>query len=278
MQLQSYLDRIGYSGPIEPTLDCLRAVHRQQAMAVPYEDIDVQLGVPLTIDIDAIFDKIVTRRRGGWCYELNGILGWALAEIGFDVTRVAGGVLREMFGDWAITNHLVLLVKLDRTYLADLGLGDGIREPIPLEAGAYRQGALTFALEQVPDGYWRFRNHGFGFPPSFDFRAEPADEAALAARCAWLQTAAESRFVQNLIVQRMEPDAVLALTGRVLRRKTADRQDKTLLNSPAELAETLEREFAIRGVDVAKLWPKVAARHEELFGEKPIEQIVVAGM
>lgn len=278
MQLQSYLDRIGYSGPIEPTLACLRAVHRCQAMTVPYEDIDVQLGVPLTIGIEAIYDKIVTRRRGGWCYELNGILCWALTEIGFDVTRVAGGVLRETVGDWAISNHLVLLVKLDRTYLADLGLGDAIREPIPLAAGTYRQGSLAFGLEYLPDCYWRFRNHGFGYPPSADFKAEPADEAALAGRCQWLQTAAESRFVQNLIVQRMEPEAVLALTGRVLRRKTADGQDKTLLNSPAELAATLEREFGISGVDAAKLWPKVAARHEELFGEKPVEQIVVAGM
>jgi arylamine N-acetyltransferase len=84
--------------------------------------------------------------------------------------------------------------------------------------------------------------------------------------------------VQNLIVQRMEPEAVLALTGRVLRRKTAGGQDKTLLDSPAELAETLEREFGISGVDVAKLWPKVAARHDELFAEKLVEQIVVAGM
>lgn len=278
MDVTAYLERIGYDGPVEPSLECLRGVHLAQALGIPYENLDVQLEQPLDQDIEKIFEKIVTRRRGGWCYELNGLLGWALREIGFDVARVTAGMLREERGDAALGNHLVLLVRLDRPWIADLGMGDGIREPIPLEVGLHRQGGLTFSLEEAGDGYWRFRNHAFAYPPNFDFREDPADEELLEATCARLQVWPESTFVQNLICQIMERDAITCLTGRVLRRKTAADTEKTLLNSSDELARTLDEVFGIRGVDVARLWAKAVDRHELLFGERPVEEIDVAGM
>jgi N-hydroxyarylamine O-acetyltransferase len=81
----------------------------------------------------------VTRRRGGWCYEMNGLMDWALREIGFKVTRMAGGVMRASVGDGVVGNHLVLKVDLDRPYLADVGFGDGLVEPIPIEPGRTKQ-------------------------------------------------------------------------------------------------------------------------------------------
>ena len=117
-----------------------------------------------------MYDKLVVRRRGGWCYELNGLLQQALQEIGFDVRRVAGGVHRHTSGDAAVGNHLVPLVDLDRTYIADLGLGDGLREPVPLAEGVYEQGPFTYRLERLDDGYWRVWNHAGADPEAFDFR------------------------------------------------------------------------------------------------------------
>ena len=80
VRLHGYLERIGYDGPVEPTLACLRAVHRRQAVSIPYENLDVQLGVNVGQDPEALYDKLVRRRRGGWCYELNGLLQQALQE------------------------------------------------------------------------------------------------------------------------------------------------------------------------------------------------------
>ncbi|MBC8038845.1 MAG: arylamine N-acetyltransferase [Rhizobiales bacterium] len=277
MELQAYLDRINYRGAVEPTLECLTGVHRQHALTVPYENIDVQLGYALDQDISRIYDKIITRRRGGWCYELNGLLQWALQEIGFDVTRVVAGIHRHDRGDAVLGNHLVLLVRLDGTFIADLGLGDGIREPIPLHPGTHRQGALEFNLENRDDGYWRFHNHSFGYPAKFDFREIPADEMQLEAKCRFLQVSEDSVFVQNLACQIMDLENVTCLTGRVLRHKRADGTEKTLLNSPAELEATLHQVFGIDGVEIAPLWSRVAARHEVLFGDKPIGQIEVKG-
>ena len=83
MQLAAYLDRIGYSGSTLPSRDTLFAVHRAQAYSIPYEGLDMQLGRPVDLDPVRTFDKLVLQRRGGWCYETNGLLGWALGEMGF---------------------------------------------------------------------------------------------------------------------------------------------------------------------------------------------------
>jgi N-hydroxyarylamine O-acetyltransferase len=72
MDLQAYFDRIGFAGPARPDLATLRAIHRAHLLAVPYENLDVQLGRPVTLDPAHAFDKIVRRRRGGWCYEMKG--------------------------------------------------------------------------------------------------------------------------------------------------------------------------------------------------------------
>ena len=82
-------------------------------------------------------EKIVTRRRGGWCYEMNGTLGWALGELGFRVTRGTGAVVRALKGEAAVGNHLVLRVDVpEGAYLADVGFGDGPRDPIRVVPGA----------------------------------------------------------------------------------------------------------------------------------------------
>ena len=88
MDLQVYLNRIGYSGTVEPTLNCLMAIHRLQAFTIPYENIDIQLGRRLDRDRERIFDKLVSLQRGGWCYETHELLHWALVTIGFDARLV----------------------------------------------------------------------------------------------------------------------------------------------------------------------------------------------
>jgi N-hydroxyarylamine O-acetyltransferase len=264
--LAGYLDRIGYGGPVGTTLDCLAGIHRHQALAVPYENIDVQLKVMVSQDPAALHDKLVRRRRGGWCYELNGVLQQALTEVGFDVRRVAGGVHRHERGAAAVGNHLVLLVRLDRLYIADIGLGDGLRDPIPLAAGTYRQGPLEFRLERLDDGYWRFWNHEGGDPVAVDFREDPADESLLEAQCHRLQTSPESGFVQNLAVQQMTEAGLVTLTGRVLAHRTPTETTKRELASVEELEAALDEEFGIRGVSLAPAWPSIVAPHEAVFG------------
>lgn len=266
LDLQTYLDRIGYLGAVRPNLKTLVDIHRAQALSVPYEAIDVLNGVPLDQDIERIFGKIVSQRRGGWCYETNGILGWALKEAGFKVRRAVAGVYRKDKGDSTLGNHVVLLVDLGKTYLADLGLGDALRAPLELREGLHQQGCLTFKLEKLPDGCWRLHNHKLGTPTSFDFRDVPADEALLTAKCAALQVDPESFFVQNFECILMKPESSVAILGRVLRFTSAQGVEKQLLGSPDHMQEVLAQHFGLTGIGIASMWPKILERHRLVFG------------
>jgi len=267
MDLRAYLNRIRYNGEVRADLATLRAVHRAHQYAVPFENLDVQLRRSLVTDPEAAYDKIVRRRRGGWCYEMNGVMGWALREIGFDVTRLSAGVMREHIGDVQLGNHLCLLVRLDRPYLVDVGFGGSLSEPVPLGVSAFEDHPYRIALSETPDGYWRFTERALGDPFSFDFRATPAEETLFRAKCSFLQSDAGSPFVQNLVVQRRTADTHYSLRGRVLTTLRSADQEKKLLNSPDELVATLRERFDLEVPEAASLWPAICARHDEVFSK-----------
>jgi N-hydroxyarylamine O-acetyltransferase len=270
VELGAYLDRIGHAGPVRPDLATLRAVHRAHLQAIPYDSLDVPLGRPLTIEPAAAYDKIVRRGRGGWCYEMNGLLGWALGEIGFSVTRMAGAAMRAERGDDTIGNHLVLRVDLPgepNPWIADVGFGDGILDPFPLTAANLVSEGHRFRLEAMDDGWWRFHNHEFGGAKSFDFTLSPADPALLAEKCAWLQSAPDSPFVLNVICQRWRGNEVLQLLGRTYRQITPGVRNERIIASADEMVAVLKDDFTLDVPEAAALWPRVVARHEQVMAE-----------
>ncbi len=272
MDLSDYLARIGYVGSVAPTYSCLAAIHRAHAFSIPYENLDIILGRGVDFDLERIQTKLVSNPRGGWCYETHILLEWALREIGFDVLTVTGGIYRDRRGDEMLGNHTALLVRLDQVYLADLGLGDGIRDPIPLVEGTYDQGSLSFRLESLPDGYWRFHNHPLARPTNFDFLEAPADWTLLGRQNHFQQTDSSSALSANFVCQIMKPESVTCLTGRMLRIKTASGTTKSLILEE-EFEDVLFRIFGIYDTELRSIWPKVAARHEQLFGQQTADQI-----
>ena len=266
MDLQAYLDRIGFAGSPRPDLATLRALHRAHLRAIPYENFDVQFGRPMTIDPAAAFEKIVGERRGGWCYEMNGLLAVMLREIGFAVTEMAGAVMRADRGEIAHGNHLVLRVDLDRPYIADVGFGDGVLEPLPMRFGDHHCEGYAFRLEALEDGWLRFHNHSFGGAPYFDFRDEPADQAQLAATCEWLSTSPQSVFTQTALAFRHRPGGVVSLVGRTVNKVRPDGKTTRLIGSSAEFLAVLRDDFDLDLPQAAQIWPAICAKHEELFG------------
>lgn len=265
MQVSQYLRRIGFDQSPRPDLATFRAVHRAHAEAIPYENLDVQLGRPVSRAVPAIYEKIVERRRGGWCYEMNGLLSWALEEIGFKVTRLAGGVHRQTLGDKVVGNHLVILVDLDGTWLADVGFGDGLIEPVPLREGSFRVGPLDCRLEIVDGGWWRYNNDPTGSAPSFDFHLNVDDEALLENNCRFLQSDPASPFVQNAVVQRWRDGEHFSLRGRVLSHVSGSGKRTQVIDDSGAYIETLRELFALDFPDAESLWPAICARHDSLF-------------
>ncbi len=269
MKLQDYLERIGHDGGVRRDLATFKALHRAHAQNIPYENLDVQLGAPVTRDAKTVFEKIVTRRRGGWCYEMNGLLGWALRAIGFDVKFLAGGVTRDVSGDTVVGNHLVLLVDIDgEPWVGDVGFGDGLIDPVPLREGAADGHPLQGNLTPVGDGWWRYANDPRTGGPKFDFNPAVGDESLLERHCAFLQTDPSSPFVQNAVVQRWRGAEHLSLRGRVLRRLTLNADRRSLVNSAEEYVAALRDEFGIDFPEAARLWPQIESRHAEIFAGK----------
>jgi len=264
--LDTYLRRLGLTERPAPDLKGLRAVHRAHLRAIPYENLDVQLGRPVTIAREPILAKIVRGGRGGWCYEMNGTLGWALEALGFKVTRLAGAVMRETMGDAFAANHLVLKVELpEGLYLADAGFGDGPLDPIRIQPGPFSAAGFDFHLTQLDDVWWRLTNHPYGGAKSFDFALDEADESQLAAMCQRLQTEEWSPFVQNLVVQRHTPEGLTVLRGRVVRLITPAGHTDRSLDSADELVRFLGEGFGLDVPEAASLWPQICARHEQMF-------------
>lgn len=256
----AYCARIGFDGEARPDLATLKALHRLHLQAIPWENLDVQLGRPVGRDPRAAFAKLVGARRGGWCFEMNGLFGWILEAIGFRVTRLAGAVMREQVGDEMIGNHLVLIVELDRPWIADVGLGNGLIEPVPLAEGPIVQGFKAMALERIADGWWRFRNAPGMAPPSFDFSLEVRDEALLEDRCRWLQSDPTSPFVINAVLQRHFPDRVESLAGTIHTVFTDEGAKPRTIADGADYAATLRERFGLDLAEAERLWPRISAR------------------
>ena len=130
MDIAAYLTRLGYTGPLDPNADTLRGLHRAHLQVAPFENLDIHLGRPIVLDEAALFDKIVHRRRGGFCYELNGLFAGLLRALGFSVDLLSARVSIGT-GDFGPDfDHLVLRVHVDGGWLADVGFGDCFSEPL----------------------------------------------------------------------------------------------------------------------------------------------------
>lgn len=267
MVLDSYLARIGLPALPAPDLAGLTALHRAQGFAIPYEGIDVFLRRPVSQDISAIFAKLVTQRRGGWCYEMNALLGWALKSAGFNLRRATGAVYRKDRGVVAHGNHVVLVVTLpEGDFIADLGLGDFLRDPLPLRNGVHVQDGMVFTVAHQPDGWWRILNDAAGTPANFDLFEGPVSEDRIAERHDALQADPTSAFRQTFQAIRMRPGGADMIFGRVLCRRDGAVAPKRLIQDIDELAFLLTSIFGLQVDGLDQAWPLILERHAMVFG------------
>jgi N-hydroxyarylamine O-acetyltransferase len=175
--------------------------------------------------------------------------------------------MRAAAGDGQVGNHLVLRVDLDEgPVFADVGFGSGPIEPFAIAPRSFVSHGFPYSLSRADGEWWRMTEHRGGGAFSYDVRLVPADEALLAEKCDWLQTAPESPFVQNLIVQRHSPQGLRVLRGRVLKHALPDSESERLLESADDLVAVLKDEFDLDVPEAAGLWPRIVKRHDVVMG------------
>jgi N-hydroxyarylamine O-acetyltransferase len=251
LDIPAYLERIAYTGPRDVSPETLRALHLAHLYTVPFENLDIHLGRPLSLDDAALFDKIVTRRRGGFCYELNGLFCALLRDLGFRVTMLSAEVARQAGGFGPQFDHLALRVDIDEPWLADVGFGNGFRLPVRLDDAADQpQGDSAYRI--ATDSAYRIllrrddRGDNAGdWTPQYRFTLQPHALADFADRCRFHQTSPESHFTQGRICTLATPAGRVTLSGlRLVETTPAGRMERDLTGE-AEYAATLRDRFGV---------------------------------
>lgn len=281
---EGYLGRLGIAAPAQPDITTLHELHAAHAERIAYETLDIHLGRPTSIEpLDSV-DRVL-RRRGGYCYHLNGAFSQLLVALGYDVVWHRAGVHAnpaEPPPGSARANHLALTAHALPTdanptgdWLVDVGLGDAMHAPLPLIPGVYEQKPFRFELgpSQTDPGGWHFEHDPAGSFLSMDFAPGRATVADFLDRHEYLSTSPESGFVRVCSVQRRDALGADTLRGCVLSRYGEPALADLVIDTAAEWFEVLADVFGLTLTDVSPverdgLWARVHAAHEAWEAER----------
>ncbi|MFD0200331.1 MULTISPECIES: arylamine N-acetyltransferase family protein [Saccharothrix] len=228
LDVDKYLYRLGITGPLTPTADTLRRLHRAQVLTIPFENLDVVLGRGVDLDLDALQAKLLENRRGGYCYEQNLLFATLLERLGYRVTRLFARPDLEYPKPLPRT-HVALRVELDdgSAYLADVGFGDsGPLDPVPLVDGVVsEQAGWTYRLSEHRDRAqpWCLSlRRGDGWFPVYRFALEAHHRIDYVVANHFISTHERSPFVGRVFLERIAEHWRLNLNDRALTLRHAD--------------------------------------------------------
>lgn len=254
LDLDAYLARIGYDGDRTPTLATLRALVYAHTTTIPFENLETILGRPVLLELEALQDKLVRQRRGGYCYENVGLFAAVLERLGFGVTGLSGRVTMGAPGGLRPATHALLRVTTsddDRVWLCDVGFGSGPLAPYELvEGGEFALGEWRFRLEhttgELDSDLWVLHQFGReGWIDRYTFTLNPQYRIDFAVGNHFVSTSPRSPFTTRPFVQRFLPDVHYVLDGLTLITERPDGSSETRELEPAELPKLLTEVFDI---------------------------------
>jgi N-hydroxyarylamine O-acetyltransferase len=248
LDINTYLKRINYHGSLAATAETLRELQVAHLLSVPFENLSIHDREPIVLEDEALFTKIVERRRGGFCYECNGLFAALLRALGFEVTMLSAEVANSegVFGP--PFDHMTLIVSLEQRWLVDVGFGDSFREPLRLdESGEQLQGnnayrivaddSLLTLMQRIEGGDWK---------QQYRFTLQPHEYADYAKMCLYHQTSPQSHFTRARICSLATAEGRITLSDmRFITTSTNHSKQERTLTSEAEYAAILRERFGI---------------------------------
>ena len=247
--LRQYLSRIGYSGMPKNDLSSLIQLQRLHLLHVPFENLDIHQSKPITLDLSSFYDKIVFHKRGGFCYELNGLFNALLEEIGFKTNLVSARVFSspEKYGEEY--DHLCIIVFIDKEkWLADVGFGEFSFAPLriaidieqPDERGVFKivqfDETHFVVRKKVNDGEWK---------SEYLFSETPRNLIEFSERCTYQQVSPESHFTQNKMCSIATETGRITLTDKILKITEGDSVTETEISDFSQFKNNLKKYFEI---------------------------------
>jgi N-hydroxyarylamine O-acetyltransferase len=237
MDVKQYLERINIKTIQRTNYSFLAHLQLNHLMAVPFENLDIRQGIRIALDEKSFYEKIVHRHRGGFCYELNGLFRWLLAELGFSVSLASGRVY--IASDHRFSpefDHMVLLVQMDKTFLVDVGFGDCFRKPLELPDGSEEDVSGIYRIvPPLPDQdvYLLKRKNNDKWQAVYSFTLHPRQLKDFSEMFAFNQTSPNSHFTRQTVCSAatergrvtLSEDSLTVTEGHHLQKKTIDSRE-----------------------------------------------------
>jgi N-hydroxyarylamine O-acetyltransferase len=229
----------------------LRRLHLAHLQTVPFENLDIPLGRPLSLEPDALFNKIVRRRRGGFCYELNGLFASLLIGLGFAVTYLSA---RDQHADGTLSpefDHLTLMVQCPDEptvrWLADVGWGDSFLEPLHLDDPGEQVGGLrAYRLDRQAGSLclWQ-RNYDGTWERQYQFTLQPRRLSEFEPMCLYHQTSPLSSFTQQRLCTLATVDGRITLSGSRFISTVQGVRDEQPVDDEEHFRSILKQRFGV---------------------------------
>jgi N-hydroxyarylamine O-acetyltransferase len=232
-----------------PDSKTLRAIHLAHLYSVPFENLNIHMGRSIPLDLQWVYTKVVDQRRGGFCYELNGLLGWLLQELGYTVSLLSARSFKDDGSVGPEYDHLLLLVTCpgDQTrWLADVGWGSGFEEPLRVdEVSPQELARSTWRIDRDDEFYSLRQKTGIGgWIRHYQFTLTPRGYLEFSGMCMYHQTAPKSTFTQRKLCTIFTPDGRVTLSGlKLIITKDGVRTEREVPEE--EVPEILRRYFGM---------------------------------
>ncbi|QKX06095.1 acetyltransferase [Aquimarina sp. TRL1] len=251
MKITDYLDRINYNGALAPSLEVLRALQKAHIIHIPFENLDIHYNNQINLDIDKIYHKVISQKRGGFCYELNGLFHTLLNKIGFNAHIISGRVYdhkKQTFGKEF--DHLIILVSLNqKKYLVDVGFGEFVFYPLELTLDKIQTDPRgDFIIEKAHPPYYKVSQKKKTV--QYIFTLQKRELHDFSEMCIYHQTDTNSNFTQKKLITRPHESGRVTLSGNMLKITEKDTVIQTMTFLPETFGKYLKDWF---GIDEAAL-------------------------
>jgi N-hydroxyarylamine O-acetyltransferase len=249
MDKNEYFKRIGIDHTdVSADLETLKTLQKQHLLHVPFENLDIHWQHPIALETEKFYAKIIEQKRGGFCYELNGLFNELLRKIGFQSKIISARVSHGDGTFGAEYDHLAILVQIgDTEYLVDVGFGDFAAEPLKfvLNVEQIDDNGIFLIRKQTDEYFEVVKKNGKDWKSEYIFKDSARDLAEFAGMCDFHQTSPESHFTRRKVCSIMTENGRKTLTDKKFIETKDGEKHETEVNSDDEFYQILEREFGI---------------------------------
>lgn len=250
LDLDLYFERLGFDQEPKRDLETLSRLHILHMTKIPFENFDVLFGKPPKLDLPSIFKKLVVKKRGGYCFEMNALFQAVLEQLGFSTrAHIARVLMGSAPPETKAQSHQVLTVDLDGvTYFADVGFGGGgLLRPIPLQPDIeHEQGAESIRLQLDGERLYYLQTGIKGqWVNTYCFTVDEVYPIDFVVANHYTATHPDSKFTKQVVCNRRTEDGGYYLAGVELKRRQGQVSETQVIQSPEEYLAILKELFQL---------------------------------